>query len=53
MKVNVFFELQMNESEIELLSILQIWEFWIVHFSSKGIVYIIHGIDGNLYKCKR
>ena len=37
MKVNVFFELQMNESEIELLSILQIWEFWIVHFSPKGI----------------
>ena len=37
MKVNNFFELRMNKSEMKLLFILLIWELWMVNYSSKGI----------------
>ena len=37
MKVNNFFELRMNKSEIKLLFMLLIWELWTVDYSPKGI----------------
>ena len=40
MKVNAFFELRINKSEIKLLFIL--WKLWMVNFSPKGINF--HGI---------
>ena len=48
MKVNAFFELKMNESEIKLLLILPIWELWMVDYSPKGMN--IHEIL--LYLCE-
>ena len=37
MKVNDFFELWMNISEVKLLFILPLWELWMVNYSPKGI----------------
>ena len=37
MKVNDFYKLRMNKSEIKLLFLLLIWEFWTVDYLQKGI----------------
>ena len=48
MKVNNFFELSMNKSEIKLLLILLIWELWrrITHQNALMVSY-------STYNCKR
>ena len=43
MKVNAFFELRINKSEIKLPFILLILDLWTVHDSPKGIINF-HGI---------
>ena len=44
MKVNAFFELRMNKSEIKLFFILLIWKLWMVHYPPKVEGINFHGI---------